>query len=110
MAQLEDNPLIAEALDEVTSSQEETEQSTGDEHDVNFSRHGATLKRHRLVSTWPTTPEGLPDKFTIMRHCWGLVRMRHGGRSYLYGLLPEAWTGPLELARAKCGEPRGQGR
>ncbi len=97
LAELEDNELVAEGLDEVTSRQEENEQKAGDEYDVNFSRHGATLKRHKLVGTLPTTTEALRDKFTIMKHCWGLVRMRHGGRSYLHGLQPEDWNNFLEF-------------
>jgi hypothetical protein len=97
LAELEDNELVAEGLDEVTSRQEEMEQSMGDEYDVNFTRRGATLKRHKLVGTLPATTEDLRDKYTIMKHCWGIVRMRHGGRSYLHGLLPEHWAGLLEF-------------
>ncbi len=92
MAQLECGVLKAEVLDEVTSKRmEEDEQNGGDEFEVDWSRRGMRLKRHKLHGTLPTSTEELPSKFDLIKHCYALLRLRHGGRQLLHGLRPETW-------------------
>ncbi len=92
IAQLECGALRAEVLDEVTSRKmEEDEQNGGDEFEVDWSRRGMRLKRHKLHGTLPTTTEELRAKFDLIKHCHALLRLRHGGRQLLHGLRPEMW-------------------
>ncbi len=97
LADLEENELVAEALDEVTSRQDELEQGGGEEYEVDFARRGAVLKRQKLVGTLPSTTEGLREKMALMRNCWGIMRMRHGGRGYLHGLQEDVWIQYVEF-------------
>ena len=93
LEQVEDGELLAEQLKEVISKEEDLH----DPWSVKMRSDGTLqLKRGRVESVPPETPEDLRRKFRIMAAAWEYVRLKHSSKAYLEGLGPEIWQEYVE--------------
>ncbi len=96
LQELEENELVAETLDAVTSRRLELQLGT-DDYSIQWNRRGeAMMKRSKLRGQLPKTTEEYRTIYTIMGHHWSLVRLRHGSRPFLQGLDAAFWGQHVE--------------
>ncbi len=97
LSEIEEGELEAETLDCVTSYELEKGRGVPD-FSMEWTRSGqARLKQERLKGSLPANTEELRATITLMRHHWGIVRMRHGSKPYLQGLDAEVWVNYIDF-------------
>ncbi len=102
IGQLESGVLKAESLDEVTSKKMEDDEHTGgDDFEVDWSTSKMRLRRQKLQGSLPADTEELRAAFDLIKHCHGMLRLKHGGRPLLHGLIPEMWDSYVRFLLGK---------
>jgi hypothetical protein len=97
VSEIEDGELEAETLDYVTNHELEKARGAAD-FNLEWTRGGqARLRQQKLRGSLPSNTEELRSVMTVMRHHWGVVRMRHGSKPYLAELDGELWTSYTEF-------------
>ncbi len=97
LEELEEGELIAEPLDAVTTRQMELNQSSDSVRGITWNKRGdPVLKKHQVRGHLPRSTEEYRLLYRVMKHHWGIIRLRHGSRPFLLGLDFDFWANHVE--------------
>ena len=107
LTEIEEGEFVAETLDCITSRKQEL-QNDSDDATITWTATGEPLlKKHKIRGRLLLTTEEFRLWMRIMRHHWGVVRVRHSDKPALAGLNAEFWENYTEYMLSE--ECRGYG-